>query len=477
MTRLMFMDLSSLTIEETKKGLLNKDFSVTELIKDCLYRIKKINPKLNAYLTLNEKEALKLAKDSDLAYQKKQGILPLHGIPICVKDNFCTNNLRTTASSKVLDNYLPVYDATIVKKLKQSGAIILGKTNMDSWAHGSSTETSDYGSTKNPWNIKHLPGGSSGGSTAAVSADLCTAGIGSETAGSIRQPSAWCGVVGFKPTYGRVSRYGLIAMASSTDSPGPITKTVADASYLLNILAGKDPFDATTSEKQTPDYYSSLKNPLSKITIGIPKEYFPKEMNIEVKNKVWEAIRLLEKKGYKIKEISLFDPQYSIAVYTILQRSEVSSNLARFDGIRYGNKRDKFNDEGKRRIMLGTYTLSSGYYDAYYLKAQKVRTLICSDFKKAFSKVDIILGPTSPVTALPIGASNDSFMFGELQDMLLEPSSIAGLPGISVPCGFSENKLPVGLQLIGPQFSEETILKLAYQYEKETEWHKIKPNI
>lgn len=471
------MDINSLTIEQTRKGFLNKDFSVFELVNSLYARIKKINPQLNAYLTLNEEESLNKSKEADLSYQKKQEILPLLGIPICVKDNFCTKDLRTTASSKVLDNYLPVYDATIIKKLKGAGAIILGKTNLDSFAHGSSTETSDYGSTKNPWNTKHLPGGSSGGTAAAVSADLSIAGIGSETAGSIRQPASWCGVVGLKPTYGRVSRYGLIAMASSTDSPGPMTKTVADAAYLLNVLAGRDPMDATTSDKPIPDYYTALKQNHHQLTLGIPREYFSKELDPEVKKNVWEAIKLLEKNGYKIKEISLLDPKYSIAVYTILQRSEVSSNLARFDGVRYGAKRNQFNDEGKRRIMLGTYTLSSGYYDAYYLKAQKVRNLICADFEKAFSGVDVIIGPTSPVTALPIGSTKNSFMFGEMQDMLLEPSSIAGLPGINVPCGFSKKCLPVGMQIISPQFTEEKILNLAYQYEQETQWHKMKPNI
>jgi len=447
-----------------------------ELVKDCFNRIKKLNPKINAYLALNEEDALKKAKVSDNKISEKNDILPLEGIPLSVKDNFCTKGLRTTASSKVLDDYLPSYDATVVKKLKEKGAIILGKTNLDSFAHGSSTETSDYGPTKNPWNLKYLPGGSSGGSAAAVAADLCIGSIGSETAGSIRQPASWCGVVGLKPTYGRVSRYGLISMASSTDSPGPITKTVSDSAYLLNILAGFDEFDATTSQNKISDYTSHLQNK-HKLTIGIPRDYFPKDMNKEVKDKVWEAIKLLEKTGHVIKEIDLLDPKYSIAVYTILQRSEVSSNLARFDGIRYGNTRIKFNDEGKRRIMLGTYTLSSGYYDAYYLKAQKVRTLICSDFAKAFEKVDIIIGPTSPVTALPLGATKDSFMFGELQDMLLEPSSIAGLPGISLPCGFSKEGLPIGMQIIGPQFNEQLILNIAYQYEQETEWHKCKPTL
>jgi aspartyl-tRNA(Asn)/glutamyl-tRNA(Gln) amidotransferase subunit A len=376
-----------------------------------------------------------------------------------------------------LDNYIAQYDATTIEKLKNAGAIIIGKTNMDAWAHGSSTETSDYGSTKNPWNPQHLPGGSSGGSAAAIAADETTISIGSETAGSIRQPASWCGVVGFKPTYGRVSRYGVIAMKSSTDSPGPICKTVDDAAAVLEIMSGHDPHDATSIDEPPwikPVPLTTLKG----LKIGIPTSYFPKEIQPETKNSIMAAVDTLKKLGAEIVQLpDVLDPKYSIAVYTILQRSEVSSNLARFDGIRYGNDRSFFGQEAKRRIMLGTYSLSAGYYDAYYTKAQKVRTLICQDFDKQFTKVDAIIGPVSPVTALKIGATEGQAMFGEIQDMLLEPSSIAGLPGISIPCGFDNIGLPIGLQIICPQKREDLVYQIAKLFEDNTEYHLQKPKL
>lgn len=457
------MDLNQLTITEAKKGLKEKKFSSVELVKDCLERIKKVEQKIKAFVTINEEEALNKAKECD------DRDLPLGGIPLAIKDNFCTQGIRTTASSLVLDNFIPQYEATVVKKLKEAGAIILGKTNMDAWAHGSSTETSQYFTTRNPWNINRLPGGSSGGSAAAVAADMTLGSIGSETAGSIRQPAAWCGVVGFKPSYGVVSRYGLIAMASSLDCPGPMTKSVADAELIFSLLKGKDFLDATSVD------LPAAHSPLSKIRIGIAASYFPKEMDQEIKTIVRQAIDLFRRLGFEIKEISLLDPHFAIADYTVLQRSEVSSNLGRYDGIRYGNDRTSFGAEAKRRIMLGTYTLSSGYYEAYYLQAEKVRTLICQDFTKAFREVDIIILPTTPCPALPIGATEKSSMFGEMQDILVEASSMAGLPGISLPCGFTKENLPVGLQIIGPRFSEELILSMAQKYEEETEWHERKP--
>ena len=398
------------------------------------------------------------------------------GIPLSIKDNFSTLGIRTTASSKVLDDFIPPYDATVVAKLKKAGMVLVGKTNLDAWAHGSSTETSDYGTTKNPWNITKLPGGSSGGAAASMAADQAIAAIGSETAGSIRQPSDWCGVVGLKPTYGRVSRYGVFAMASSLDSPGPITKRVEDAALILQILAGKDPLDATTSPRPIDDYLSKLKNSIEGIKIGIADEYFD-GVTDQVREKVLEAIKVVEKLGAKIIKIKLFPPKYTIAVYTILQRAEVSSNLARYDGIRFGNDRSFFAAEAKRRIMLGTYALSAGYYDQYYNKAQKVRTVIVEDFNNAFKEVDVILAPTNPWTALPLGASKQSPMYGEMADALVEPSSIAGLPGINVPCGFSNQGLPVGFQIIGPQFSEALILNIAYRYEQEKQFYKQKPKL
>lgn len=469
------MTLNQLTIKEAKEGLRKKKFSSLELTKTCLAKIKRIEKKINAFVTVTEEYALENAEKSDELFTKKTD-LPLLGIPISIKDNFCTKNIRTTASSKVLDDFIPPYDATVVRKLKDAGMVLLGKTNMDAWAHGSSTETSDYGTTKNPWNANYLPGGSSGGAAASVAADEVIAGIGSETAGSIRQPASWCGVVGLKPTYGRVSRYGVIAMASSLDSPGPITKTVEDSAILLNALAGGDVFDATTSPRKTEDYTQGLSKSIKGIKIGVSEDYF-EGVNEEVKNKVQDAIKILEKLGAKMKRIKLFHPKYAIAVYTILQRSEVSSNLARYDGIRYGSGRENFGDEAKRRIMLGTYTLSAGYYDQYYNKAQKVRTLIVEDFKKAFREVNIILAPTSPSTALPLGSSKNHPMFGEMADVLVEPSSIAGLPGINVPCGFSKEGLPIGIQIVGQQFEENLILNVAHKYEQETQWYSQKPKL
>lgn len=479
------MELFDLTIKEARDGLLKKKFSSRELVSACLSRIKKLEPKLNAFITVCEKKAEEEAEKAD----KKMGDLrdlgdmrelfvryPLLGIPISVKDNYCTKGIKTTAASHVLMNYIPPYDATVVKRLKEAGAIILGKTNMDAWAHGSSTEASDFFTTRNPWDINRLPGGSSGGSAASIAADETIGSIGSETAGSIRQPAAWCGVVGLKPTYGRVSRYGLIAMASSLDCPGPITKTVEDVAAILQVLAGNDPYDATTSYKPVPNYLKEIKKGIKGLKIGIPEEYF-RMAEKEVSKKNLEAVKVLEKLGTKIKKISLFDPKYAIAVYTILQRSEVSSNLARYDGIRFGFRREKFGEEARKRIMLGTYYLSAGYYEAYYLKAQKVRTLICQDFEKAFKEVSVIIGPTSPSTALPLGASKTSPMFGEVADVLVEPSTIAGLPGLNIPCGFSQEGLPVGMQIIGPQFSEDLILRIGYAYEQVTQWYKIKPKL
>lgn len=423
-------------------------------MKKYLAKIGKYNKKLNCFVTV--------LKDSPC------------GNGVAVKDNFCTEGIPTTAGSKVLDNFVPPYDATVVRRLKEAGYTILGKTNMDAWAHGSSTETSDYGPTLNPWQAKsdngleRVPGGSSGGSAAAVSAGLAPCAIGSETAGSIRQPASWCGVVGLKPTYGRVSRYGLIAMCSSTDCPGPITTNIKDAASILQIIAGKDPYDATTLSAPVPDYASELKKG-RKFTIGIPKEYF-EGSNKEVIDKVNNAVAVLKMLGHKIKEVELIPPKYAISVYTIIQRSEVSSNLARFTGIRYGNDRSFMGAEAKRRIMLGTYALSHGYYDQFYKKAQKVRTLIIQDFKKVFDEVNLLLSPTTPTTAFRRGEFEKYPFFGELMDVLLEPSSIAGLPGISLPVGFDSQGLPVGMQLIAPWLQEGQLLDVSYQFEQETDY-------
>jgi aspartyl-tRNA(Asn)/glutamyl-tRNA(Gln) amidotransferase subunit A len=442
-------------------------------MSDCLEAIENLDGKINAYVTVNEK-AMEEAKAAD--GQKRGKDKPLLGIPIAVKDLFLTVGIRTTASSKVLENFMPQFDSTVVRLLKEAGAIIIGKTNTDAWAHGSSTETSDFGTSKNPWNLDYSPGGSSGGSGAAVMADMCLAAIGSETAGSIRIPAAWNGCVGLKPTYGRVSRYGEVAMGSSLDCPGPMTKTVEDAALLLEILGKKDPYDATTAPEPTQKYSEFLGKDLKGMKIGVAKEYFVDEMNPEAKKLVEESIEVLKDLGAKIEMISTMDPKYAISVYTVIQRSEVSSNLSRYDGIRYGGTRDLMGQEAKRRIMLGTYSLSTGYADKYYKKAQKVRTLFINDFERLFKKYDLIIGPSSPGPALKVGASKGAAIFGEIVDMLMEPSTIAGLPGINVPCGFVDG-MPIGLDLFAPQFKEGLVLQAADAYERATDWHKMKPEL
>jgi len=462
------MELNKLTLIDAIKGIKEKKFSSTELVSDCLEKIETTETILNAFVTIDKDNALNQSKNIDI-------IKPLAGIPIAIKDNFCVKGIKVTASSNLLRDYTAQYTATVIQKLQDAGAIVIGKTNMDAWAHGSSTETSDFGPTKNPWNPKHLPGGSSGGSAAAVASDEVVTSIGSETAGSIRQPSAWCGTVGLKPSYGRVSRYGVIAMGSSMDCPGPITKTVDDAALLLSIISGHDPKDATSITEGPWQIPAPLKD-LKGLKIGLPKAYFPKGIKTTVKEAVLNAAETLKKLGAEIIELDVLDPKYAIAVYTVLQRSEVSSNLARFTGIRYGHPRSTFGDEAIRRIMLGTYTLSSGYYDAYYLQAQKVRTLIIDDFEKQFKKVDAIIGPTSPTTALPLGATEGQSMFGELEDMLVEPSTLAGLPGISIPCGFGDG-LPIGLQIITPQLREDLAVNIARLFESNTDYHLQHPKL
>jgi len=440
------------SVTEILALIKNKKISSQEIIDYFLRRIEKYDQKLNAYVTVN--------KSSNLSKIK---------VPIAVKDNFCTCGIRTTASSKVLENFVPPYESTVTKRLIESYFFILGKTNMDAWAHGSSTETSDFGPTKNPWDLSRCSGGSSGGSAAAVSSYLAPVAIGSETAGSIRQPASWSGVIGLKPTYGRVSRYGLIAMASSFDCPGPLTLTTEDAAFILRIIAGKDEFDVTTAQNAVPDYVKSLRKK-KKFVIGITEEYL-NGIDEEIKEAFYQLLKILEKLGHQIKKINLLSPKYSISVYTIIQRAEVSSNLARYDGIRYGNDRTFFGSEAKRRIMLGTYVLSYGYYEAYYKKAQKVRTLIIEDFRKVFQEVDMILAPTTPITALRLGEFEKYPFFGEMMDVLNEPAAIAGICAISFPFGLTKKEnLPIGLQLMGRWFEEENVLNLTYQIEKETDF-------
>lgn len=464
--------LHELIIPEVHEGYRNHDFTCVELVKHFLNRIEKYNPKLNIFLALNE-HALEQAEAVDKEITEKGITRDLLGIPMAIKDNFLTVGIPTTASSNILNGFMPQYESSVTRKLLAAGAIFLGKTNMDSFAHGSSTETSDFGPTLNPWNPEHLPGGSSGGSAAAISAQLATAALGSETAGSIRQPAAWCGVTGFKPTYGRAGRYGCIAMASSTDSPGPIARTVADAALVTKVISGQDPFDATTSPKEVENYPASLgKTDLKGFKMAIVKEYMLDEMRDDVKQLILDAAEKLRSLGATVEEISLMDPKYAIGVYTVVQRSEVSSNLSRFDGIRFGHARDTFGQETKRRIMLGTYTLSSGYYDAYYKKAQAVRTKIIDEFAEVFKTYDAIIGAVSPGPALPVGATRNQPMFGEMEDILVEASSIAGLTSAGVPCGFVDG-LPIGLQVTCDQFQESKALMIADCYQRHTDFNKF----
>lgn len=443
------------TIIEIKDMISLKTISKEEVFSYFNERIHKYNPQLNAFLTVQNKP-------------QNESVGILSGIPLAVKDNFCTQGIRTTASAKVLDNFIPPYESTVTMRLKEAGYELLGKTNMDAWAHGSSTETSDYGPTKNPWDSTRSPGGSSGGTAAAVSAYLAPAGIGSETAGSIRQPASWSGVVGLKPTYGRVPRYGVVAMGSSLDCPGPLTLSVEDAALILQVIAGKDPYDATSAPEKTEDYMGGLKKKKT-YTIGIAQEYF-EGLDEDVKKSLLESIKTFEKMGFKTKPVSLLSPQYAISVYTIIQRAEVMSNLARYDGIRYGNPRTTFGYEAKRRSMLGTYTLSYGYYDAFFKKAQKVRTLIIEDFKKVFRDVDFVIGTPTPITALKLGEFSQYPFFGELMDKFNEPGAMAGIPGISLPSGLDRNGLPMSIHLMADYFREADLLNAAYQFEKETDF-------
>ena len=464
----MMNNLNRLTLSEALAGLKDGKFSSVELVRACLERIKKTDQEVKAFLVLFEKEALEEAKAADREIKKNKNAFvkkPLLGIPFALKDNYLVKGKITTAASKVLDNYEAHYSATVTEKLLSAGAIILGKTNLDAWSHGSSTETSDYQTTKNPHDLGKLPGGSSGGSAAAVAADQVIFAIGTETAGSIRLPSAWCGVVGLKPTYGRVSRYGVVAMGSSLDSPGPITKTVEDAALILEIIAGADKFDATATNLEVENYFTNLKDSVKGKTVGLPKEYFMEKTQKGINEMVLRTVKKLQSLGAKVKQVSILDPKYSIADYTIIQRAEVSSNLARYDGVRYGNGRDFFGEEAKKRVMLGTYVLSAGYYDAYYKKAQKVRMLMKKDFDRVFAEVDVIISPTTASTALPVGSSKSHPMFGEIMDVLLESSALVGLCGITVPVG-SLKGLPVGMQFMGNHFQEQIILNFAHTYEK-----------
>jgi len=468
------IDLHSLTIADTKKHLREKDFSAKELVTAYLARIEKLKY-LNAFLTVIQDEAI---KDAELADKKiSQGEdLPLLGIPISLKDMYLTKGLRTTAASKVLENFIPVFDATAVQKLKDAGAIILGKNNQDAWAHGSSGENSDFGPTKNPWNTEYVPGGSSSGPAVAVAADMCLAAGGTDTGGSIRQPACFNNVVGLKPTYGRVSRYGVVAMASSLDTIGHFTKTVEDSALYLQVTAGKDEHDATSYPIEVPTYTKNMKKDIKGLKIGIPKEYFAEGLDKKVEKIVRDALKTYEDLGAEIVEISLPYTEYANACYYIIMSSEVSSNLARYDGIRYGNDRSTFGDEAKRRIMLGTFTLSAGYYDAYYKRAMDVRALLKKDFENAWKTVDVIAAPISPTLPWKLGEKVDDPLAMYLSDIFTITINLVGIPGLAIPVGFLDG-LPVGMQLLGPYFSEEKLFQVGYAYEQVNKWFTHKPNL
>ena len=480
------MQLTDLTIHQLHDLLREGKTSAQEVTQAFLDRITATDERVNAFITVCRQEALQQAEAADARLKAGDGA-PLTGIPLALKDIFVTEGLRTTCASKILDNFVPPYNGTAVAKLKEQGAVILGKLNMDEFAMGSSNENSAFGSVRNPWNGDCVPGGSSGGSAACVAARQAIATLGTDTGGSIRQPASHCGVVGLKPTYGRVSRYGVIAYASSLDQVGPITRDVEDCAMLLGTVAGYDPADSTSVEMPVPDYRATLKDGVKGLKVGLPKEYFIEGLDPDVKQAVEKAVDTLRELGAEPVEVSLPHTDYAVACYYLIATAEASSNLARYDGVRYGQRVDQdrglidmymqsraagFGPEVKRRIMLGTYALSSGYYDAYYLKAQKVRTLIRQDFLDAFNQVDVILTPVAPTPAFKIGEKTDDPLHMYLSDIFTIPVNLAGTCGMSLPCGISQKGLPIGLQLIGSPFGEETLLRTAYAFEQAGDWHK-----
>lgn len=485
------MSLFEHSVSELHSLLHKKEITVTDLVDVSYKRINEVEDKVQAFLTLDEENARRYAKQLDEAIGQKDEFGLLFGLPIGIKDNIVTKGIRTTAASKILDNFDPIYDATVVQKLQGAETVTIGKLNMDEFAMGSSTENSGFKKTKNPWDLERVPGGSSGGSAAAVAAGEVLFSLGSDTGGSIRQPAAFCGVVGLKPTYGRVSRFGLIAFASSLDQIGPITRTVEDNAYLLQAISGHDSMDSTSANVDVPDYLSALTGDVKGLKIAVPKEYLGEGVSEDARQSVLDALKVLERLGATWEEVSLPHSKYALATYYLLSSSEASANLARFDGVRYGYRTDNaenllemykqsrsegFGDEVKRRIMLGTFALSSGYYDAYYKKAQKVRTLIKKDFEDVFEKYDVIVGPTTPTPAFKFDENTKDPLTMYANDILTIPVNLAGVPGISVPCGFS-NGLPLGLQIIGKHFDESTIYRVADAFEKATDFHKKKPQL
>ena len=485
------MQLYQLTIHQLHELLKKREVTSKEATASVFKRIKEIESQVHAYVTLTEELAMQQAQEADARIEKSEMTL-LTGIPLALKDILCTNGIRTTCSSRILENFVPPFDATVVKKLKAAGAVFTGKTNMDEFAMGSSTETSYFGVTRNPWDLDRVPGGSSGGSAAAVAAGECIAATGSDTGGSIRQPASLCGIVGLKPTYGRISRFGLIAFASSLDQIGPMTKDVEDTAILLNFLCGHDPMDSTSINLSVPDYTKSLKKDLKGIRLGIPDEYFIEGLDPEVREAIERAIQIMEGLGATSQKVSLPHTKYALAIYYLIAPSEASSNLARYDGVKYGyrskdgenllemyiNTRSQgFGQEVKRRIMLGTYALSAGYYDAYYRKASQGRTLIRKDFEEAFKECDLIVTPTAPTPAFKLGEKTTEPLQMYLSDIFTIPCNLAGLPGISIPCAFSREGLPIGLQLLAPSFQEEKLIHGAYAFEQATEFHLKRPKL
>lgn len=483
--------LNQLTISELTGKLAKREVSARETMQACLDRIQSVDQQVHAFLSCDAADALAQADAADKALTSgaTHAQKPLIGVPVAIKDVIAVKAHPLSCGSKILGNFISPYDATVIEKLKAAGAIVFGRLNMDEFAMGSSTENSAFGPTRNPWDLTRIPGGSSGGSAAAVAADECIASLGSDTGGSIRQPAALCGVVGLKPTYGRVSRYGLVAFASSLDQIGPFARNVRDAATMLEVISGVDPGDSTSVPEPVPPYSAGLTGKIKGFKLGLAKEYMIGGLDPEVKQAVDGAVKQFEKLGAEIVEISLPHTDYAVATYYIIATAEASANLARFDGVRYGLRVDGndpiamysrtrgagFGAEVKRRIILGTYVLSSGYHDAYYLRAQKVRTLIRNDFLNAFEKVDAIITPTTPTAAFKIGEKSDDPLQMYLSDIFTISCNLAGICGLSIPCGFTESKLPIGLQLLGKPFGEETLLKLAHAYEQSTAWHREKP--
>ncbi|HEX7372596.1 MAG TPA: Asp-tRNA(Asn)/Glu-tRNA(Gln) amidotransferase subunit GatA [Thermodesulfobacteriota bacterium] len=485
------MELYQLTAHQLHEMLKRRAITSREVTESVLKRIEEVEDRVHAYITLLPDLAMKQAALADDRLDKGEAE-PLTGIPLAIKDLICSQGVRTTCGSHILDNFIPPYDATVIEKLKAAGAVFVGKANMDEFAMGSSTENSFFGPTRNPWDLQRIPGGSSGGSAAAVAAGECIASLGSDTGGSIRQPAACCGVVGFKPTYGRISRYGLVAFASSLDQIGPLAKDVRDTALLLQAISGHEPRDSTSVDIPVPDFTRALTGEAHSMVLGVPRECFREGLDPEVANAVKEALRTLEGSGARIVDVSLPHSEYAVAAYYIIAPAEASSNLARYDGVKYGfrssSTRDLmemykesrfqgFGSEVKRRIMLGTYALSAGYYEAYYRKASQVRTLIRDDFQKAFSQCDVLLTPTAPTPAFKLGEKVDDPLQMYLSDIFTIPCNLAGLPGLSLPCGFNKEGLPIGLQILADYFQEEKILRVAYAFEQNTDFHRRKPNL